>query len=66
MSLVTWKPLGEVKLFRKEMNHLLSDFFGEGTLVLSFGKEWTSSADISETSDEEKVVLKTRPKALTR
>jgi HSP20 family protein len=33
------------------MNNLFSDFFGEGALLPSFGKEWTPSADISETKD---------------
>lgn len=51
MNLVKWKPLGEVELFRKEMNHLFSDFFGEGALAQSFDKDWTPSADISETKD---------------
>jgi hypothetical protein len=38
MNLVKWKPFGELEQFRKEMNNLFSDFFGEGALVPSFGK----------------------------
>ena len=49
MSLIKYKPLNEVELFRKEMDHLFSNFFSEGAFAQSFGKDWTPSADISET-----------------
>lgn len=56
MDLVKWKPFGELERFRKEMDGLFKDFFGEGSLVPTFTGDWAPSADITET--KEAVIVK--------
>jgi len=51
MNLVHWKPLGELERFRKEMDNLFKDFWGEHSLDPAVTKEWAPTADISETGD---------------
>ncbi len=56
MDLVPWKPFGDLRILRKEMDDLWSRFL-EGRPFAGFMAEgWAPSADISETKD--KVIVK--------
>jgi len=51
MELVPWKPFKEVSTLRKEMDNLLSKFFGKPSLAEAFGEEWSPTLDVSETGN---------------
>ena len=53
-ELAPWKPFGEVRSLRREMDKLWEDFFGGGELVAP-ESGWLPAVDISETKDAIKV-----------
>lgn len=56
MDLVPWKQFRDLSPFKKEMEDLFNRFFGEPSFPRFFSREWTPSADITETKD--KLVVK--------
>ncbi|MEW6594116.1 MAG: Hsp20/alpha crystallin family protein [Thermodesulfobacteriota bacterium] len=56
MELVPWKPFGELRTLRKEMDDLWNRFMGESPFGRFMAQGWAPSADISETKD--KVIVK--------
>jgi HSP20 family protein len=52
MEIVTWRPLGALSPFRKEMDRLLDRFSGEAPFARTFTEMWSPSVDISETKDD--------------
>jgi HSP20 family protein len=51
MDLVPWRQLRDISPFRKEMEDLFNRFFGEQPLPKFLTREWSPSADITETKD---------------
>ena len=52
MELVPWRPFGrELSTLRKEMNDLMTRFFGESPLARRWAEEWAPSVDLTETKD---------------
>ncbi len=51
MDLALWRPIGELDRFRREMDGLLKNFFGERPFLREFTGEWMPAADISETNE---------------
>jgi len=49
-ELTPWRPFGELRSLRREMDRLWEDFFGGGELVSS-ETTWVPATDISETKD---------------
>ena len=49
--IVPWRPFRELSSFRKEMDRLWNEFFGETPFARKFTEEWSPYADISETKD---------------
>lgn len=56
MELVPWKPSREMTTLRREMDNLLTRFFGKSSLAEAWGEEWSPSMDIAET--ENSIVVK--------
>jgi HSP20 family protein len=56
MDLAPWRQVRDFSPLKKEMEDLFSRFFGEPQFPKFFSREWTPSADITETSD--KLVVK--------
>ena len=52
MNLVPWKPFGEVRTLRKEMDDLWNRFMGESPFVRFMSEGWMPSCDVSETKDK--------------
>jgi HSP20 family protein len=52
MEIVTWRPLGALSPFRKEMDRLWNRFSGETPFARTFNEMWSPSIDISETKDD--------------
>ncbi len=51
MELTPWRPFGELRPFRKEMDRLWDRFLGETHFARTFSEVWSPSVDISETKD---------------
>jgi len=52
MELVPWRPFGrELSMLRKEMDDLMTRFFGESSLARRRAEEWAPSVDLTETKD---------------
>ena len=51
MEMVPWRPFGELRSFRGEMDKLWDRFFGERPFGKDLSEAWSPSVDISETED---------------
>ncbi len=51
MELAPWRPFGELRSFRKEMDRFWDRFSGETPFARTFTESWLPSVDISETKD---------------
>jgi HSP20 family protein len=51
MELVPWRPFGELRSFRNEMDRLWNRFLGERPFGRTFTEEWLPSIDVTETKD---------------
>lgn len=51
MELTPWKPLREMEPFKKEMDRLWSQFFGEGVLGERSEKGWLPPLNVMENKD---------------
>jgi HSP20 family protein len=51
MELSPWKPFGELKKLRSEMESLWDRFFGESTFPSMLSREWSPRIDVTETED---------------
>ena len=52
MELDIWRPFGEPRPFRNEMDRFWNRFLGETPFARTFTGDWFPSVDISETKDE--------------
>ncbi|MCK5554386.1 MAG: Hsp20/alpha crystallin family protein, partial [Deltaproteobacteria bacterium] len=50
-ELTPWRPFGELTSFRREMDRLWENFFGERPLPKIWEREWAPSLEMSETKD---------------
>ena len=50
-ELTPWRPFGELRSLRREMDRLWENFFGERPLGRILEREWAPSLDMSETKD---------------
>lgn len=51
MELIPWKPQRELTSLRREMDNMLSRFFGEAPFSSLFSQEWNPAVDVSETEE---------------
>lgn len=56
-KLKPWRPLGNVDVLSRDMNHIWDRFFGSDLNIRPWEKGWVPSLDVSETKD--KLIVKT-------